>query len=94
MAAKNWLVQFCEKNNPEDEDAHHVVVTYRKLIELGHEAVALRDKAILGWLLGENEKMEQAYWSDSDEIWRNWSIVTGVPAPPEVEDDDRLNCPC
>jgi uncharacterized protein (TIGR02996 family) len=94
--AKAWLVGFCQDNNPAPgDDSEEWVISCETLLELGREAVAEADKGRqLGFSCGNNMTMCEALWANSREFWENWSIVTGIPLPPNVEDKSSFRCAC
>ena len=92
-AAKAWLVRLCRDNNPDpdEEDPYEMVISYEDLIELGREAA---ERGEFGFSCGNNMSMCDALRADSREFWENWSIVTGIPVPPDVEDRSYYGCAC
>jgi uncharacterized protein (TIGR02996 family) len=90
--AKEWLVRFCRENNPspDEEDPYEWVISYEELIELGREAVEGGD-----WFsCGNNMTMCDALRANYREFWKNWSVVTGVPLPSDIEEVINFNCAC
>ncbi|QJW94216.1 TIGR02996 domain-containing protein [Frigoriglobus tundricola] len=93
-AAKEWLVRFCRQNNPADEqDTEEWFISYETLLELGREAVE-RDGRELWFSCGNNMGMCDALRSECGPFWKNWSIVTGVPVPPDAEARSSFSCAC
>jgi uncharacterized protein (TIGR02996 family) len=95
-AAKEWLVKFCAANNPPSEDdLDEWYISYETLIGLGREAVE-RDGADkdLWFSCGNNMTMCDALRSHAAEFWKNWSIVTGIPVPPDAADKSGFSCAC
>jgi uncharacterized protein (TIGR02996 family) len=97
-AAKAWLVKFCRKHNPaasEDPDDWTWVISYEELVELGRQAIegAGRRKEY-ELLCGNNMDMCDALRANSQEFWKNWSIVTGIPLPQDVENRNHFTCAC
>jgi uncharacterized protein (TIGR02996 family) len=43
---------------------------------------------------GNNEGMCQALRDNSRKLWHNWSIVTGIPVPPDIGDKISFACAC
>ncbi len=94
-AAKEWLVWFCQENNPSDDhDPDEWFISYATLLELGREAVEGADESGFGFSCGNNMTMCDALRADRVEFWKNWSIVTGIPVPPDVETKSGFSCAC
>jgi uncharacterized protein (TIGR02996 family) len=106
-AAKEWLVRVCRSFNPHpdddnidnedlDEDNPYSVfdITYEKLLKLGRKAVEEADERGIGFYCGANEEMKDALRANSREFWKNWSVVTGIPLPPGVEEKSYFSCSC
>jgi uncharacterized protein (TIGR02996 family) len=95
-AAKLWLVRFCRDNNPppDEEYPYECPISYEELLELGREAVANADKRWLGFSCGNNETMCDALRENTPEFWENWSVVTGIPLPPDIESESSFSCAC
>jgi uncharacterized protein (TIGR02996 family) len=95
-AAKEWLVRFCRDHNPppDEEDPYERVTSYPELIELGREAVEDADERGFGFHCGTNETMCNALRANSQEFWKNWSIVTGIPLPPDADGKGYFSCAC
>lgn len=95
-AAKEWLVKFCEANNPkpDDEDPYESVISYDDLVERARSAVEHESTWGIGFSCGNNMSMCDALRSESGEFWKNWSIVTGVPLPPDIEEKSGFSCAC
>ncbi len=105
-AAKEWLVRFCgsfnrypidDPNNDdpaEDNPYSFFGITYEKLLKLGRKAVEEADQQGIAFYCGANETMMDALRANSREFWKNWSIVTGIPLPPDVGETSRYGCSC
>ncbi len=108
-AAKEWLVQFCKANNPpapdidpeelleSDPDAlldYEYPISYEELIELGKQAIKNGNKGGYWFSCGNNMGMCDALRDNCAEFWKNWSIVTGIPLPPDVEEKSGFSCAC
>jgi uncharacterized protein (TIGR02996 family) len=101
-AAKAWLVRFCEKHNPAEEpfeefdedDPGECPISYADLIKLGREAIEKPDKEGFGVNCWNNMGMCDALRDNSREFWKNWSIVTGIPLPPDIEEKGYFHCAC
>lgn len=95
-AAKEWLVRFCRDNNPDAgaADPYERVIAYEELLELGRQAVAESGKDGLGFYCGNNMTMCGALRGNSREFWKNWSVVTGIPLPPDAAGKSYFNCAC
>jgi uncharacterized protein (TIGR02996 family) len=94
-AAKAWLVEFCEKNNPavDEEDPYEWVIDYETLVELGKRAMEDTAEGI-GFSCGNNMTMAEALSEDRHEFWSNWSIVTGIPVPTDLAEHSSFRCAC
>ena len=93
-AAKEWFVRFCQKNNPSPDDPDERIIPYKELIELGRGAVEQSDGKEYWFSCGSNLTMCAALRADCREFWENWSIVTGIPLLPDVEEKSRFSCGC
>jgi uncharacterized protein (TIGR02996 family) len=95
-AAKKWLVKFCKKHNPPEDDPEEWYITYADLIELGREAVKNADKKTgeSAFHCGNNMEMVDALSEHSKEFWKNWSIITGIPVPPAAQEKIYFACAC
>ena len=76
-----------------DEEDEEWVIDYATLFELGKEAVKRKGKE-LGFSCGNNMGMSEALGENAGEFWKNWSIVTGIPVPPDAEDRSSFSCAC
>jgi uncharacterized protein (TIGR02996 family) len=92
-AAKEWLVRFCQDNNPEP-DEETWIISYEDLLELGRQAIEEPDEDGFGVHCGNNMDMSYALQENSGEFWKNWSTVTGTPLPPDVEERGYFSCAC
>lgn len=95
-AAKAWFVRFCEEHNPspDEEDAYEMVLSYQDLIEMGRYALTEPDSDGYGVICGNNDSMSYALEDHKREFWKNWSIMTGIPLPPDVEERSYFSCAC
>lgn len=99
-AAKEWFVKFCQVNNPADEnDSDEWFISYETLVELGREAIERGVERADGheywWFsCGNNMGMCDALRDNPGEFWKNWSIITGVPLPPDIEEKSGFSCGC
>jgi uncharacterized protein (TIGR02996 family) len=93
LPAKEWLVQFC-RNHPRDEDLDEWEISYQTLLKLGQEAIDTADEQSFGFSCGNNMTMCDALRANSQEFWKNWSIVTGVPLPADAERKGYFSCGC
>jgi uncharacterized protein (TIGR02996 family) len=89
-AAKEWLIRFCRDHNP----SYSQVISFEDLLELGRKAVEEAREDWLGFYCGDNETMCNALRANSREFWQNWSVVTGIPVPPDVEGKSHFSCGC
>jgi uncharacterized protein (TIGR02996 family) len=94
-AAKEWLVRFCRDHNPPpDENSDEWVISYEELLELGREAIEEADEEGVGFSCGNNMSMCDALRAHRQEFWKNWSVVTGIPLPPDAEGGGYFRCAC
>ena len=92
-AAKAWLVRLCEYNNSPDLEEEWVI-TYEKLLQAGRDAVQnVGEGGYLTVWVSNNDDMGCALTENVREFWTNWSIVTGVPVPPDA-DQKSYFCTC
>jgi uncharacterized protein (TIGR02996 family) len=98
--AKAWLVQFCRDNNPDHDDddddgddSYYWIISYKRLLRLGREAVEGADASGFGFDCGANETMCIALRDNRREFWTNWSIVTGIAVPLDVT-ESYFGCSC
>jgi uncharacterized protein (TIGR02996 family) len=91
--AKEWLVQFCRDHNPSpDEEDHYTwVISYEDLLEIGRETLEGDED---GLSCGNNMEMCDALNANSREFWKNWSIVTGIAVPEDVDERSYFSCAC
>lgn len=93
-AAKQWLVRLCEANNPPSEDdPDEWFISYQTLLELGREGTE-RTGEWYGFSCANNMSMCDALRENSAEFWKNWSVVTGIPLPPGIEEKSGFGCAC
>ncbi len=93
-AAKEWLIRLSRDNNPPSEDdPDEWFISYQTLLELGREGVE-RTGDWYGFSCANNMSMCDALRENSEEFWKNWSIVTGVPLPPDIEEKSGFSCAC
>jgi uncharacterized protein (TIGR02996 family) len=94
-AAKAWLVRFCQVHNPDPgDDTEEWVISYKDLLESGREALEQTDEGEVEVVCGNNMSMSHALQRSCREFWKNWSIVTGIPLPPDIEDRSYFSCAC
>jgi uncharacterized protein (TIGR02996 family) len=92
-AAKEWLVKLCDKYNP--PDAYYTKITYEELITRGLLAVHDADNSkTAGIGFNDNERMCYAIMDNREEFWKNWSVITGVAAPMELQEKISFHCGC
>lgn len=77
-AAREWLVRFGKENSGYEE------VTYEGLIAFGRRVAIEESSSDRTYV--HNESMWHALQANSQEFWKNWSVVTGIPLPPSLED--------
>src|SRR5438105_15639232 len=71
-AAKAWLVKFCAKHNPPEDDPEEGHISYETLVELGREAVADVGKTgEFGFSCGNNMEMSDALQENCKKFWRS-----------------------
>ncbi len=90
--AKEWLVKFCEENNPHEDVEEEWIISYWDVVKLGREAANESNY----WVFStrNNIDMRDALHTNSQEFWENWSIVTGIPLPPKGEFKTGFRCGC
>lgn len=100
-AAKAWLKEFCKEYNPDpgDPDPYECVIPYEELVELAREAIGEpRDsddgEQWYNFSCGSNQSMRDALESNRREFWKNWSVVTGIPLPDDIESRSSFSCGC
>jgi uncharacterized protein (TIGR02996 family) len=91
-AAKEWLVRFFRDHNQGDYIGQ--LNSYEQLMDLGRVAVEEADERGFGFDCGSNESLCDALRANSREFWKNWSIVTGIPLPPDAEERSYFGCAC
>jgi uncharacterized protein (TIGR02996 family) len=95
-AAKAWLVRFCQDHNPapDEEDPYEWVISYEQLLELGRKGVENATEGDIGFSCGNNQTMCDALRENCQEFWKNWSTVTGIPVPADIEEQSYFRCAC
>jgi uncharacterized protein (TIGR02996 family) len=94
-AAKAWLVKLCQDYNEYPD--YEMFISYPVLIDLAWEAVEEAEifQEPVRIHCCNNMNMCDALRSNHREFWKNWSIVTGLRAPPDVEDGfGQFSCGC
>ena len=72
-----------------------MVISYEDLIRFGREAVEEADEdGGLGFHCYNNMTMCDALRANSRDFWKNWSVVTGLPLPPDFEERSGFSCAC
>jgi uncharacterized protein (TIGR02996 family) len=87
-AAREWLVRLCRETSQHE----YRQTSYEELIEFGNKAVQEANTTKSVHL--NNESIWDALKSNSQEFWKNWSIVTGSPVPPEFENKGFYHWQC
>jgi uncharacterized protein (TIGR02996 family) len=93
-AAKAWLVRFCQDHNPHDEDLDERVISYEEVLKLGQEAINEPVGDAFDFFCGNNMSMSESLNTNCQEFWKNWSIVTGVALPADIEKKTYFSCAC
>jgi uncharacterized protein (TIGR02996 family) len=91
-AAKEWLVRFFREHD--EGDYYGQLKFYEDLIRLGRKAVEEADERGIVLDCGSNQGMCDALRANSGEFWKNWSIVTGIAMPQNVEEKAYFSCAC
>lgn len=91
-AAKGWLVRFYQDHDQFDYIGQ--LNSYEQLMDRARVAVEEADERGFGFDCGSNESLCDALRANSREFWMNWSIVTGIPLPPDVEEKSYFGCSC
>jgi uncharacterized protein (TIGR02996 family) len=94
LAAKAWLVRFCRDYNPPDEpDSYERVISYAELVEMARQALA-EDESGPVFYCGNNMDMCDALSAHCRDFWQNWSVITGIPVPPDATENCSFRCAC
>jgi uncharacterized protein (TIGR02996 family) len=95
-AAKEWLARFCRDHNPppDHSDPIEQVISYEELIETGRATIEEADEWGSHFFCFTNLTMCSALRDNSREFWKNWSVVTGIPVPQDVQDKCDFTCGC
>ena len=99
--AVDWLNTFVRKCNSDEfvddsgdwvTEGRHTYETYEWLVE------SLREVLVKGGevCFGSDEGADMTRGDDTVRrfLWKNWSIVTGVPVPGDVDDRVSFRCAC
>lgn len=106
--AKAWLLKLCEEHFHESEDdnapEYFTVIDYKDLIQRGWWAFESYleelemddefDEPSMHISCGNNFTLCDALRNGSLAFWTNWSIVTGMPLPEDVEAKSSYSCAC
>lgn len=99
-AAKQWLVELCEKYRPargDDEEmneyAESIFISYSELVRVASQAMDEKGGELIPGL-GSSEGLCDELRGQSREFWTKWSIVTGVPVPAERAENSKFLCAC
>jgi hypothetical protein len=86
-AAVHWLERFGRDIGYGDDPPMY---TYEDIVQAGHQAVSE------GGYCWESDAGGEFFWESDNrrEFFRNWSLVTGVAVPDEVQDSIGFRCAC
>ena len=88
LAARRWFTDFCWRYNA-SECCYEYPIGVAQLLDLGREAFKSGN-----WIeCGNNQTMCEALREQSQEFWRNWSIIEGVEVPASG-DGPGFSCSC
>jgi uncharacterized protein (TIGR02996 family) len=105
-AAKQWFVKFCQDYCSRGDDAldnedpdgdnpySYFHIPLANLLKLGRKAFEQADEGRIHFYCGANEEMMDALRANTQEFWENWSVMTGIPLPPGVEEKSSFSCSC
>ena len=79
-AAKEWLVGFSKENSGYQEASYEGLIAFGRQVAR-EEGSSERSERISF----ENEALWEALRTHSQEFFQNWSVVTGIPLPPGLE---------
>jgi uncharacterized protein (TIGR02996 family) len=85
-AAKEWLVRCCKEHSRYED------LTCEALLEFGHKIASQASSSERVYF--HSWPVWQALQGNSQEFWKNWSIVTGTPPPPGSETKDFHHWEC
>jgi uncharacterized protein (TIGR02996 family) len=99
VKAERWLREFAAQHRDgfdgEDE------ITYEQVVQAGREYVAPANDRLWGWggftQTGQESLRDvMCNHATAREYWRCWSVVTGQPAPAELEEvpPSPFSCSC
>ena len=91
-AAKEWLFRFFQEHDQGDYIGQ--LNSYGDLLELGRVAVEEANEWGLGFDCGSNESLCDALRGNARKFWENWSVVMGIPLPPEADKNLGFGCSC
>jgi uncharacterized protein (TIGR02996 family) len=98
-AAKAWLVHLCQVVNTtnsmiaENPSWQETFVSYEQILNLGRQAIhEVEAKGEFQIACAYNFRMSDALNASGRVFWKNWSVVTGIPLPPDMEAKGRFEC--
>jgi uncharacterized protein (TIGR02996 family) len=98
--AKARLREMCERgsrgywdsdDSDDGNDDDYYTMSYPRLMRLAGEAAERDDYS---FNCGASEGVQDELNANRAQFWRDWSIVTGIPVPPDVEDRGYFSCSC
>jgi uncharacterized protein (TIGR02996 family) len=95
-AAKVWIFTLCceaaQEDDPYTDWPENCAASYQSLMA---SARAAADRGFDRVACGNRLELASALRANNVQFWRNWSIVTGIPLPPNVaEDATGFSCAC
>lgn len=103
-AAKQWIVDLCEKQRPVPNPAHdpdgrgfkflmEIFMTYEMLMACVSDVASMQDDVLVVGL-GGSEWLCNDLSKNREKFWENWSIVTGIPLPTARIEKACFVCSC
>jgi uncharacterized protein (TIGR02996 family) len=79
--AHEWLVRFCKENSDYREASYNGLIEFgRQVTREGNSAERVSERVYL-----DSWGVWNALADCSQEFWKHWSVITGVPLPPSMD---------
>jgi uncharacterized protein (TIGR02996 family) len=92
VAAREWLVKFCDDNNPPADWHDDAYVPFEKLMELARATIETDNGEDLWRACLNNDALCTAIRDNAETFWKHAALITGaVPLPYDY--DDGSGCP-